>query len=168
MRTTRIVNKPSPFCFRLLPGLAALLLGLQTANAQLHQAHDNPGGKPVDFPDYKNVLTAALADSGLVNKEIKFVQLTLGPGVADTIAHRHPCEVFLYVQEGTLEYREGNKTPVVYQQGEVLHEIPYSLHTLHKNPSPTAPTKLLLVAIYTKGKPTYVRECPEKTLPAKR
>ncbi len=167
MRTTRIVSKPSG-CFRPVLGLAALLLGFQTAHAQLHQAHENPGGKPEDFPAYKNVLTAALADTGLVNKEIKFVQLTLAPGVADTVAHRHPCEIFLYVQEGTLEYREGNKKSVVYQQGEVLHEIPYSLHTLHKNPSLTVPTRLLLVAIYTKGKPTYVREYPDKPQPAKR
>jgi hypothetical protein len=168
MRTTRIFYKPSPFCFRLVFGLAVLLSGLQTSHAQLHQSHDNPGGKPEDFPAYKNVLTAALADSGLVNKEIKFVQLTLGPGVADTVSHRHPCEIFLYVQEGSLEYREGNKNSVVYQQGQVLHEIPYSLHTLHKNPSKTAPTKLLLVAIYTKGKPTYLREYPDKPQPAKR
>jgi quercetin dioxygenase-like cupin family protein len=168
MRTIRISYNPSSFCFGLVLGLAALLLGLHTAHAQLHQLHDNPGGKPEDFPSYKNVLTTALADSGLVNKEIKFVQLTLGPGVVDTVAHRHPCEVFLYVQEGTLEYREGNKNPVVYQQGQVLHEIPYSLHTLHKNPSKTAPTKLLLVAVYTKGKPTYVREYPDKPQPAKR
>lgn len=148
----------------LLPAvwLTLLLFRGQAVHAQLHESHDSKTGKTDGFPAYKNVLTTALSDSGLVNKEIKFLQMTLAPGVSDTVAHRHPCEVFLYVQEGALEYREGNKKSVIYKKGEILHEIPNSLHTLHKNPSKTEPTKLLLVFIYTKGKPTYVREYYEK------
>jgi quercetin dioxygenase-like cupin family protein len=97
----------------------------------------------------------------LVNKEIQFVRFTLKPGQTDTTSHRHPCEVFIYVQEGTFEYREGNKKSILLKKGEMLHEKPNTLHTLTKNPSKTEQTKLLLTFLYTKGKPTYVREYPE-------
>jgi len=89
-----------------------------------------------------------------------FIQ-TLQPGYSDTVSHRHACEVLIYVQEGELEHREGNKPSVIYKKGQVLREVPYSLHTLHKNPSKSEITKLLLTFLCTKGKPQYLREYPE-------
>jgi quercetin dioxygenase-like cupin family protein len=133
--------------------LVIILLSALACQAQMHHSHNDGKGVADGFPAYKNVLTKVLTDSGLVNKEIKFLQMTLAPGASDTIAHRHQCEVFIYVQEGSLVYREGSKKPVTYRQGEILHEIPYSLHTLHANASTSEPVKLLLVFLYTTGKP---------------
>jgi quercetin dioxygenase-like cupin family protein len=111
-------------------GLAVLLLQAPDAKAQHHNAPATKGNKSDDNAAWKHILTDSLTDSGLVNKEIQFNRLTLEPGKTDTTAHRHPCEIFVYVQEGTLEYREGNKKSVIFNKGEILHEKLNSLHTL--------------------------------------
>lgn len=141
-------------------GLAVLLLQVHDAKAQHHHAPATKVSKADDEAAWKPILTDSLTDAGLVNKEIQFVRFTLKPGHTDTTSHRHPCEVFIYVQEGTFEYREGNKKSILLKKGEMLHERPNSLHTLAKNPSKTERTILLLMFLNTKGKPTYVQEYP--------
>jgi quercetin dioxygenase-like cupin family protein len=146
--------------FLACAGLAVLLLQAPDVKAQHHNAPVAKGSKEDDNAPWKHLLTDSLTDEGLINKEIQFIRLTLEPGKTDTTSHRHPCEVFVYVQEGTLEYREGNKKSVLFKKGEILHEKLSSLHTLTKNPSKTERTRLLVILIYTKGKPTYVQEYP--------
>jgi quercetin dioxygenase-like cupin family protein len=136
------------------------------SNAQGNSGHatmhtQQAKGQKSATASYEPIFTQALSDSGLINKEVKMALHTLQPGYSDTVSHRHGCEVLIYVQEGALEYREGNKPSVIYKKGQVLREVPYSLHTLHKNPSNTESTKLLLIFLYTQGKPTYLREYPE-------
>jgi len=115
-----------------------------------------------EFPDYKEIFKQSLTDSGLVNKELKMTHMRLAPGQTDTVSHRHACELFIYVIEGELEYRRDKNPSVKFKKGEVLYEPPYSLHTLHKNPSKTKESKLLLVQVATKGKQTYLPEYSEK------
>lgn len=103
------------------------------------------------------VLTQALSDSGLVNKDMRIIQYGVPPGHVDTMAHRHPGELFVYVQEGAIEYRLADQEPVLYTAGQVLYEPPYSLHTLFRNPSPTTATKLVLIYVATRGKPLTLR-----------
>ena len=147
--------------FLACAGLAVLLLPAPDAKAQHNHAPATKGSKSDDNAAWKHILTDSLTDVGLVNKEIQFIRLTLEPGKTDTTAHRHPCEIFVYVLEGTLEYREGSKKSVVFNKGDILHEKLNSVHTLTRNPSKTEQTKLLLVFINTKGMPTYVKEYPE-------
>jgi quercetin dioxygenase-like cupin family protein len=128
--------------------------------AQSHKEHIKEMSKQNPEMKFENIVKLALGDSGLVNKNIEFNELTLDPGFSDTISHRHPCETFVYVIEGDIEYREGKKPVEVFKTGSVLYERPNSLHTLLKNPNKSKPTRVLLVYLYTKGKPTYVREYP--------
>ena len=139
----------------------ALVFLSQVVFAQIHSSHESAKGVNEDFPSRRSVLTKSLTDSGLINKEMHFLQITLPPGATDTVSHRHPCEIFLYIQEGELEYREGKNESVIFRKGEILHEVPNNLHTLHRNPSKNEPTKLLIVFLYTKGKELYIREYPE-------
>ena len=111
---------------------------------------------------FVEIFSKALTDSGLVNKKVRISELTMLPGHSDTISHRHGAEILIYVLEGSFEYRLGNNEPVLYTKGQVLHEAPYSLHTLTRNPSRTETAKLLLTFIHTDGAPLYIREYPEK------
>jgi quercetin dioxygenase-like cupin family protein len=74
------------------------------------------------------------------------------------------AEVFIYVLEGSFEYRLGKNESKIYTKGEVIHEAPYSLHTLSKNPSTTEHTKLLLMFLFTDGPgaPLLIKEYPDK------
>jgi quercetin dioxygenase-like cupin family protein len=105
-----------------------------------------------------------LTDSGMVNKKIRISESTYPPGFADTVSHRHAAEIFIYIIEGTLEHRMRNDTAVLYKKGQLVHEPPYSLHTLTRNPSATEPVKLLFTFIYTDGPgtPKTIREYPVK------
>ena len=107
---------------------------------------------------FNPVMEQALSDSGLVNKEMRIYQYGVPPGRVDTMAHRHPGELFVYVQEGAIEYRMGDHPPVLFEAGSVLYEPPYSLHTLFRNPSDEQQAKLLLIYVATRGKPLTIRE----------
>jgi quercetin dioxygenase-like cupin family protein len=119
---------------------------------------------PVAKVIVNRIIDKALTDSGLINKKIRFTEDTFPPGYADTISHRHAAEVFIYVVEGTMEHRMGKNESVIYKQGQIVHEPPYSLHTLLKNPSTTEPLKVLLTFLYTDGPgaPKTIREYPVK------
>jgi quercetin dioxygenase-like cupin family protein len=108
------------------------------------------------------IINKALTDSGHVNKGFRMIEYTLAPGHNDTISHRHGAEIFIYVVKGSFEYRLRKEKPVLLTQGQVVHEPPYSLHTLTRNPSSTDSTKLLLNVVYNNGAPFYIREYPDK------
>ncbi|HEY0056217.1 MAG TPA: cupin domain-containing protein [Pedobacter sp.] len=114
---------------------------------------------------WKLIMSKALTDSGLVNKKIQASEYILAPGHADTVTHRHAAEVFIYVVEGSIEHRRaGNAPTTILQKGEILHEMPYSLHSLTRNPSATEAAKLFIMFIYTDGPgaPRFLREYPKK------
>jgi quercetin dioxygenase-like cupin family protein len=119
---------------------------------------------PVAKTIVNRLLDKALTDSGLVNKKIRISESTFAPGYIDTISHRHAAEVFIYVVEGTLEHRMGKNESVIYKKGQILHEPPYTLHSLTKNPSTTEPVKVLITFLYTDGPnaPKTIREYPVK------
>ncbi|MEI9943418.1 MAG: cupin domain-containing protein [Chitinophagaceae bacterium] len=119
---------------------------------------------PVAKSSNTRLIDKALTDSGLVNKRYRVNEYIMAPGQADTIAHRHGAEVFIYVIEGTIQHRLGNDQPITYTKGQVLHEPPYSLHVFTKNLSATEPAKLLITFLYTEGvdAPKFIREYPVK------
>ncbi len=145
--------------------LAMVLAGVFTTNvfAQAEHSHGQKKASPMKST-WVNVFGKALTDSGLVNKKMTINEFTLAPGHNDTVSHRHGAEVFIYVMEGEFEYRLGKNESKIYKKGEVVHEPPYSLHTLARNPSSTNPAKLLLMFLFTEGPgaPIYVREYPDK------
>jgi quercetin dioxygenase-like cupin family protein len=145
--------------------IAITLTMFFTANAFAQSEHSHGNKKSTSVKtSWVNVFSKNLTDSGLVNKKITINEFTLAPGFVDTVSHRHGAEVFIYVIEGEFEYRLGKNESKIYKKGEVVHEAPYSLHTLAKNPSTTEPTRLLLTFLFTDGPkaPIYVREYPDK------
>ena len=151
--------------FRTTSLSAIMLITLFTASAfaQSEHSHGNKKSSSVKT-SWVNVFAKNLTDSGLVNKKMTLHEFTLAPGYTDTTSHRHGAEVFIYVLEGEFEYRLGKNESKVYKKGEVVHEAPYSLHTLAKNPSKTEPTRLLLTFLFTDGPkaPIYIKEYPDK------
>jgi quercetin dioxygenase-like cupin family protein len=143
---------------------AFMLTTFFTVNAYAQAGHSHGDKKSSVKTTWVNVFGKALTDSGLVNKKMTFHEFTLAPGYTDTTSHRHGAEVFIYVVEGEFEYRLGKNESKIFKKGEVVHEPPYSLHTLTKNPSTTNPAKVLLMFLFTEGPgaPIYVREYPEK------
>lgn len=119
---------------------------------------------PVKKVITNRLMDKALTDEGLVNKKISMIEYTFPPSYTDTISHRHVAEVFIYVSEGTLEHRLGKDETITFKKGDMLHEMPYALHTLTKNASTTEPLKLLITFLYTEGPgaPLYIREYPLK------
>jgi quercetin dioxygenase-like cupin family protein len=130
------------------------------AQSDAHAAAHTPVAKGSNIV----LIDKALTDSGLVNKKFRFSEYVMAQGQADTVAHRHGAEVFIYVIEGAVEHLLGNEKPVIYTQGQVLHEPPYSLHVFTKNLNLTTPAKLLITYVYTDGPkaPIYIREYPVK------
>ena len=144
---------------------AALIICLFTINVfgQSKHAHDMHASDTKT--SFKLIMSKALTDSGLVNKKFNANEYVLAAGHADTITHRHAAEVFIYVVEGSVEHRgAGNAQSTILKKGEILHERPYSLHSLTKNISTTEAAKLLVLFIYTDGAgaPLYLREYPKK------
>ncbi|HEY0056727.1 MAG TPA: cupin domain-containing protein [Pedobacter sp.] len=147
----------------LLLALVLATISSTTAFAQSQHAHGSKKSASAKTK-WVNVFAENLTDSGLVNKKMTLNEYTLAPGFVDTTSHRHGAEVFIYVLEGEFEYRLGKNESKIYKKGEVVHEPPYSLHTLAKNPSTTEPAKLLLMFLFTDGPgaPIYVREYRDK------
>jgi quercetin dioxygenase-like cupin family protein len=114
---------------------------------------------------WKLIASAALTDTGLINKKFNANEYILAPAHTDTITHRHAAETFIYVVEGSIEHRgAGNAKSTILKKGQILHERPYTLHSLTKNTSTTEAAKLLVMFIYTDGPgaPRYLREYHEK------
>jgi quercetin dioxygenase-like cupin family protein len=68
--------------------------------------------------------------------------------------HFHPGEEFIY--EGAVYLEVEGKPPVTVKAGEVYH-IPVKAVHSGKNPSATAPFKILTFGIFEKGQPDTTR-----------
>jgi quercetin dioxygenase-like cupin family protein len=84
--------------------------------------------------------------------------MTITPGGIDTVSHRHDCELFGYVLEGTVEIALVTKTPKTFKAGEMFYEKRNILHTLTKNGSATKPARVLLMFLIKNGRPGYTAE----------
>ncbi|MEJ7645308.1 MAG: cupin domain-containing protein [Chryseolinea sp.] len=126
------------------------------------RSHCTPSSNTSVDKTWVEIINKALTDSGHVNKSFRMIEYTLAPGHNDTISHRHGAEIFIYVVKGSFEYSLNKTKPVLLTQGQVIHEPPYSLHTLTRNPSKTDSTKLLLNVVYNNGASFYIREYPDK------
>jgi len=99
-----------------------------------------------------------LSDSLLTDYKMDVSVMTVIPGGVDTVSHRHDCELFGYVLEGTVEIALVTKTPKTYKAGEMFYEKRNILHTLTKNGSATEHARVLLIFLIKNGRPGYTRE----------
>jgi len=86
----------------------------------------------------------------------------LKPGQSDTISHRHDCDVFLTVLEGTLLMGQEFKKPDTVRTGDIFHEQRNVIHSISSNPSKDQMMKALVTIIRKDGRAFYTPLYPKK------
>ena len=122
------------------------------------QRHDHTVSANVNPLSFQPVLAQMLSDSLLTDYKMDVTVMTVIPGGIDTVSHRHDCELFGYVLEGSVEIALVTKTPKTYKAGEMFYEKRNILHTLTKNGSATKPARVLLMFLIKNGRPGYTPE----------
>jgi len=112
---------------------------------------------------FQPVLSQMLSDSLLTDYKMDVTVMTVTPGGIDTVSHRHDCELFGYVLEGSVEIALISKTTKLFKTGEMFYEKRNILHTVTKNGSTTKPARVLLMFLIKNGRPGYTAEYPNKT-----
>jgi quercetin dioxygenase-like cupin family protein len=140
-----------------------LLSAFSVASTFLFAQHnDHPAKANVSPLTFQPVLAQMLSDSLLTDYKMDVTVMTVTPGGIDTVSHRHDCELFGYVLEGSVEIALVTKTPKTYKAGEMFYEKRNILHTLTKNSSTTKPARVLLMFLIKNGRPGYTAEYTNK------
>jgi len=121
-----------------------------------HGAHG--GNKPATIQH----ISKFLSDPELSKFKFETLVFELGPGKSDTISHRHDCDVFVVVLEGTCDFGQEFKKPVTLKAGEIFHEERNVIHSLTSNPDPENPMKLLVLFVRKEGREGYIPLYPKK------
>lgn len=103
-----------------------------------------------------------LSDPELTKFKFEALQFELGPGQSDTVSHRHDCDLFVIVLEGTAQIGQEFKEPVTLKTGEVFHEKRNVIHSVTINPDQQNPMKLLVLFIRKDGRSGYTPLYPKK------
>src|SRR4051795_6408059 len=74
-------------------------------------------------------------------------EVTFEPGAASA-PHRHPGPVFGYVLEGELEFRAADAPAQKLKTGDTFYEPANVLHSVARNPSDKARTRILAVMLH--------------------
>lgn len=88
-------------------------------------------------------------------------EVTLAPGVAGT-PHRHPGAVYGYVLEGEFEFAVGTEKPRTPKVGDTFYEPAMALHSVSRNPSTAAKTRILAVLVHPRDAKELVIHEPAK------
>jgi quercetin dioxygenase-like cupin family protein len=99
------------------------------------------------------LLTKPLA--GVDGKEATMLTVELPPG-ADSPAHRHNANTFVYVLEGTVVMQVQGGEEKTLTVGQTFYESPTDIHSVSRNASKTAPAKILVVMVKAVGAPITV------------
>lgn len=126
--------------------LFSLTLAAATAAVPGFAHDDKAGGEMKITPK----LLTDLAD--LPGRESMMLTVEFPPGyVSDP--HRHEAHTFVYVLEGTVDMQVAGGELKRLKAGEVFYETPTDIHTVATNPSKTAPAKILVLLVKSKGVP---------------
>ena len=143
------------------PLVIAVLVGLFTTAFSQHnhneEKKDTPSGMTFDL-----VLSQALSDTELTDFKVESVIMTIAPGLLDTVSHRHDCELFGYVLEGSVQIVLTTKELKEFSAGEMFYEKRNILHTITKNGSSKTAAKILLIFIIKNGRVGYTAEYSTK------
>lgn len=110
--------------------------------------------------DYR--ISTFLSDPELAKFKFESFIFELGPGKSDTISHRHDCDVFVIVLEGTALLGQEFKEPVTIKTGEIFHEKRNVIHSVTINPDNDHPMKALIVFVRKDGRQGYIPLYPKK------
>lgn len=105
-------------------------------------------------------ISAFFSDPELSKFKMQTMNFGLAPGEQDTVAHRHDCDLFIVVLEGTVEIGQEFKKPVRLYSGQVFHEKRNVIHSLARNPDPVNPVKILLLFVIKEGRQSYTKLYP--------
>lgn len=125
----------------------AVLAGVMMLSAMAATAAEPPASKATPL------MTKPLA--GVDGKEATMLTVELPPG-ADSPAHRHNANTFVYVLEGTVVMQVQGGEAKTLTVGQTFYESPTDIHTVSRNASKTAPAKILVVMVKAVGAPITV------------
>ena len=89
-------------------------------------------GSIAEGKDFK--ISTFLSDEELGKFKYESRIFEMAPGQMDTVSHRHDCDVFLTVLEGTLLMGQEFKKPDTVRTGEIFHERRNVIHSVYGNP----------------------------------
>lgn len=135
--------------------LSVFLCSVLLTTAQ-HGGHG--GNKPTTIQH----ISKFLSDPELSKFKFETLIFELGPGKADTISHRHDCDVFVVVLEGEVDFGQKFEKPVRLKTGEIFHEERNVIHSITSNPDQEHPLKLLVIFIRKDGREGYIPLYPKK------
>lgn len=132
------------------PALRALTAAILMTTVTLVDAHA-PGLKTSQADATLPETITPLFKRNLPNvpgKALIAVEVSFPPGAASP-SHTHPKSAFIYayVLSGEIVSAVDDEEPRVYRTGESWYEAPGAHHPVTRNPSTTAPAKLLVIFI---------------------
>jgi quercetin dioxygenase-like cupin family protein len=152
-----------PFSFMIRSLLLFMFLVICTITAwSQHDHHAQSTTSAVPPLSFAPVLNQALADADLKGYTLESTVLTIVPGGADTVAHRHDCDLFGYVLEGEVEIGLEKKAPLKFSTGQMFYEPRNVLHSLARNGSKGKQARVLLMFIIKEGRARYTAEYGKK------
>ncbi len=86
---------------------------------------------------------------------VKIVSVVYPPGAASS-PHRHPAEVFAYVEEGAVVAQIEDGEEITYTAGQIYYEPPMVLHRVSRNASETESAKVIAFVLIEDGKPVVI------------
>ncbi|GAA1318696.1 cupin domain-containing protein [Pseudonocardia xinjiangensis] len=119
-------------------------------------AHDQGGVHRIGAGSVTRVMTQDLPD--VPGKEGMIEIVDSAPGEASQV-HRHNCDLFVYVLEGSVVTQLKGGNPQTINTGGAYYESPTDIHLVSRNASATQPAKLAVFYVKAKGTP------PTETLP---
>ena len=99
--------------FRLL-FLSTVFFAVSMSSIAQHKGHATK--EPVSPLTFQGILSQTLSDSLLSDYKMEASVMTIAPGGMDTVSHRHDCELFGYVLEGSVEIALVTKDPKTYKR----------------------------------------------------
>ena len=147
---------------------AALAVGAVLAAAALALPQRGHGHGEEQGPAIK-VLSAVDVEEVVDGKKCAATtfEVTFAPGAAGS-PHRHPGPIFGYVLEGELKFAVGQEKPRTLKAGEAFYEPAMALHSVSRNPSARATTRVLAVLLHPRDAKELVIAEPAHAEPATR
>ena len=104
------------------------------------------------------VLDAPLTDDALKGYSVQSMTMDIPAGYADTVAHRHDADLFVYITRGSVIIELEQGAPVTYHEGQMFHENRNILHKKLINPDNRQPARVLLFYVIKNGRSRYRKE----------
>jgi quercetin dioxygenase-like cupin family protein len=114
------------------------------------RAHDQGDIHRIGAGSVTRVMTQDLPD--VPGKEGMIEIVDFAPGEASQV-HRHNCDLFVYVLEGSVVTQLKGGNPQTINTGGAYYESPTDIHLVSRNASATQPAKLAVFYVKAKGTP---------------